>query len=69
MYYILVFVAGGCLQVNPEQRLTVANILERLAAIAESRSFNLREPLHLEGKKIDTNSRPGKKLFGKIYNL
>ncbi|XP_054269563.1 cyclin-G-associated kinase-like isoform X1 [Macrosteles quadrilineatus] len=48
----------GCLQVNPENRMTVSDLLERLAAIAESRGVNLREPLTLEGKRIDSNARP-----------
>lgn len=44
----------GCLQVNPEQRLTVPAILERLAAIAEARNYNLKEPLKLDGKRLDS---------------
>ncbi|XP_049959498.1 cyclin-G-associated kinase isoform X1 [Schistocerca serialis cubense] len=48
----------GCLQVNPLQRLTVSDILERLAAIAETKGFNLKEPLSLEGKRISANSSP-----------
>uniref|UniRef100_A0A1B6M8G7 Protein kinase domain-containing protein n=1 Tax=Graphocephala atropunctata TaxID=36148 RepID=A0A1B6M8G7_9HEMI len=49
----------GCLQVSPEQRLTVSDLLERLAAIAEARGVNLHEPLALEGKRIDSSTRPG----------
>lgn len=36
---------GGCFQPNPEQRLTITDLLERLAAIAESHGFNLKAPL------------------------
>lgn len=36
---------------NPEHRLTVAGILERLAAIAETNSYNLRAPLDIQVKK------------------
>ncbi|XP_069674893.1 cyclin-G-associated kinase isoform X3 [Periplaneta americana] len=48
----------GCLQVNPVQRMTVADILERLAAIAETKNINFKEPLVLEGKRIDSSSSP-----------
>lgn len=44
---------------NPAQRMTVADILERLAAVAETRNINLKEPLVLEGKRIDSSSSPG----------
>ncbi|RZC42947.1 cyclin-G-associated kinase [Asbolus verrucosus] len=40
----------GCLQVNPEQRLTVSGVLERIAAIAESNGYNLRAPLQFQQK-------------------
>jgi cyclin G-associated kinase len=56
--YILLIV-GGCLQVNPVQRMTVTDVLERLAAIAETKNINLKEPLVLEGKRIDSTSSPG----------
>ncbi|XP_046390419.1 cyclin-G-associated kinase isoform X2 [Ischnura elegans] len=46
----------GALKVNPAQRMTVADILERLAAIAETHGISQREPLKLEGKRIDTTS-------------
>ncbi|XP_066992198.2 cyclin-G-associated kinase [Anabrus simplex] len=45
----------GCLLVNPEQRLTVSDILDRLAAIGETKGFSLKEPLLLEGKRIDAS--------------
>ncbi|CAH1122615.1 unnamed protein product [Ceutorhynchus assimilis] len=35
----------GCFQTNPEHRLTITGILERLAAIAETRGYNLKAPL------------------------
>lgn len=38
----------GCLQVSPIQRLTTAQLLERLAAIAESNDFDPREPPQIE---------------------
>ena len=57
MYVSLII--GGCLQVNPVYRMTVADILERLAAIAETKNINLKEPLLLEGKCIDFASSPG----------
>ncbi|XP_077262396.1 cyclin-G-associated kinase isoform X2 [Temnothorax americanus] len=38
----------GCLQVSPIQRLTTAQLLERLAAIAESNDFDPREPARIE---------------------
>lgn len=38
--------------------MTVTDILERLAAIAETKNINLKEPLVLEGKRIDFTSSP-----------
>ncbi|XP_050313138.1 cyclin-G-associated kinase isoform X2 [Anthonomus grandis grandis] len=35
----------GCFQPNPENRITISGILERLAAIAETRQYNLKAPL------------------------
>lgn len=58
-FIIMLFAAGGCLQVNPLQRMTVADILERLAAVAESKNISLKEPLVLEGKRLDSSSSPG----------
>jgi hypothetical protein len=55
----MLFTSGGCLQVNPLQRMTAADILERLAAIAETKNISLKEPLVLEGKRIDSSSSPG----------
>lgn len=36
---------GGCFRADPEQRLTVPSILERLGAIAESNRYDLKAPL------------------------
>ncbi|XP_023312590.1 cyclin-G-associated kinase-like, partial [Anoplophora glabripennis] len=50
----------GCLQANPEHRLTIAAVLERVAAIAESNGFNLRAPLIFQQKSdIDSNHLDG----------
>lgn len=38
----------GCLQISPIQRLTTAQLLERLAAIAESNDFDPRESPRIE---------------------
>ncbi|XP_068630844.1 cyclin-G-associated kinase isoform X2 [Battus philenor] len=43
----------GCLTVNPEERLTISGVLERLAAIAESNNVNLKQPLKFERKKVE----------------
>ncbi|XP_074031874.1 LOW QUALITY PROTEIN: cyclin-G-associated kinase [Leptinotarsa decemlineata] len=37
----------GCFQANPDQRLTISGVLERIAAVAESNGYNLRSPLIL----------------------
>lgn len=46
----------SCLKVNPVERATVADVLGQVAAIAETRGFNLKEPLNLEGKRLDAAS-------------
>ncbi|KAJ8920099.1 hypothetical protein NQ315_011754 [Exocentrus adspersus] len=46
----------GCLQANPEQRLTISGVLERVAAIAESHDCNLRAPLVFYRRKSDADS-------------
>ncbi|CAB3243967.1 unnamed protein product [Arctia plantaginis] len=46
-------IINGCLTVNPEERLTISSILERLAAIAESNNVNLKQPLKFERKKVE----------------
>ncbi|PZC73481.1 hypothetical protein B5X24_HaOG209502 [Helicoverpa armigera] len=55
-------VISGCLTVNPEERLTISSVLERLAAIAESNNVNLKQPLKFERKKVEQSvatSSPG----------
>uniref|UniRef100_A0A1A9W7D6 Cyclin-G-associated kinase n=1 Tax=Glossina brevipalpis TaxID=37001 RepID=A0A1A9W7D6_9MUSC len=44
----------GCLTVNPAQRFNISIILERLAAIAETKNWSLRGPISLSGKPIVT---------------
>ncbi|KAM3962866.1 cyclin-G-associated kinase isoform 2-T2 [Aphomia sociella] len=46
-------IINGCLTVNPEERLTINSVLERLAAIAESNNVNLKQPLKFERKKVE----------------
>ncbi|CAB3361786.1 Hypothetical predicted protein [Cloeon dipterum] len=46
----------GCLQVDPEKRLNISDVLERLAAICESHNIDVKEPLKLSGKRLDTPS-------------
>ncbi|XP_017880084.1 cyclin-G-associated kinase [Ceratina calcarata] len=41
-------IVKGCLEISPVRRLTTSAILERLAAIAESNDFDLREPPKVE---------------------
>lgn len=44
---------------NPEHRLTISAILERLAAIAETNSYNLRAPLEvLLQNEIESDNVP-----------
>lgn len=44
----------SCLQVNPINRFDVATILDRLAAIAETKGWPLRGPIGIKGKPIHT---------------
>lgn len=56
--------------VNPENRLPISGVLERLAAIAESTNVNLKQPLKFERKKIEQSvatSSPGNKKSNKYY--
>ena len=46
------------LKVDPNQRFKVCDVLERLAAIAETKGFNTKAPLQVRMKKIDV-STPG----------
>ncbi|KAK7866852.1 hypothetical protein R5R35_006024 [Gryllus longicercus] len=48
----------GCLQVNPVQRLSISDVLDRLGAVAETHGYSLKEPLKLEGKPINSNPSP-----------
>nr|CAH7718848.1 unnamed protein product [Callosobruchus chinensis] len=43
----------GCLQANPNHRLTISGVLERIAAVAESNGYNLRAPLVFQRKLSD----------------
>nr|XP_053649196.1 cyclin-G-associated kinase-like [Cherax quadricarinatus] len=43
----------GMLKVDPNQRFKVSDILERLAAIAETKGFDMKVPLTIKCKKID----------------
>lgn len=49
------FLIEGCLQVNPAQRLTVSGILDRVAAISETKGFNLKAPLDIKPKSPAEN--------------
>ncbi|XP_058808939.1 cyclin-G-associated kinase isoform X2 [Phymastichus coffea] len=49
---------NGCLQVSPTQRMTTSNLLEQLAAIAESNGFDPREPASVEIAKPAPPTRP-----------
>ncbi|XP_052865574.1 cyclin-G-associated kinase [Anopheles cruzii] len=44
----------GCLQVDPNQRFDAAMVLERLAAIAETKGWPLKSPLGLSGKPLNS---------------
>lgn len=61
---------GGCLSVNPEERMSIGAVLERLAAIADSNNVNLKQPLKFERKKVEQSvatSSPGNKKSSKYY--
>uniref|UniRef100_A0A182NCL9 Cyclin-G-associated kinase n=1 Tax=Anopheles dirus TaxID=7168 RepID=A0A182NCL9_9DIPT len=47
-------VIRGCLQVDPNQRFDTATILERLAAVAETKGWPLKAPLGLLGKPLNS---------------
>lgn len=44
----------GCLQANPEKRFNISDVLERVAAIAETKGYNLQAPLILQ-KPLNAN--------------
>lgn len=50
------FLLGGCLKANPDTRMTISDILERLAAISESMGYDLKEPLNIEGKRVSSSA-------------
>lgn len=52
----------GCFQPNPEQRLSISGILERLAAIAETNSYDLKGSLPF--KTASTMDEQGKENVG-----
>ncbi|XP_047515483.1 cyclin-G-associated kinase isoform X2 [Pieris napi] len=57
-------IISGCLTVNPEVRLSISGVLERLAAIAETQNINIKQPLKFERKKVEQSvatSSPGGK--------
>uniref|UniRef100_A0A182YJL6 Cyclin-G-associated kinase n=1 Tax=Anopheles stephensi TaxID=30069 RepID=A0A182YJL6_ANOST len=47
-------VIRGCLQIDPNQRFDTAMILERLAAVAETKGWPLKAPLGLLGKPLNS---------------
>ncbi|XP_045604252.1 cyclin-G-associated kinase isoform X1 [Procambarus clarkii] len=46
----------GMLKVDPNQRFKISDILDRLAAIAETKDFDMKAPLTIKYKKIDLTS-------------
>lgn len=48
----------GTLKIDPSQRFKGSDVLERLAAIGETKNISLKGPLNLKVKKIDV-STPG----------
>ncbi|XP_066260785.1 cyclin-G-associated kinase [Euwallacea similis] len=49
----------GCFQTNPEQRLTVSEILDRLAAIAETHRYNVKAPLPFKTNQVQSEQGNG----------
>uniref|UniRef100_A0A1B0GPQ5 non-specific serine/threonine protein kinase n=1 Tax=Phlebotomus papatasi TaxID=29031 RepID=A0A1B0GPQ5_PHLPP len=47
-------VIKGCLQVDPNKRFDISTVLERLAAISETREWSLKGPIGLQGKPLNT---------------
>ncbi|CAD6992789.1 unnamed protein product [Ceratitis capitata] len=47
-------VIKGCLNVNPAHRLNISMVLERLAAISETKNWSLKGALELYGKPIES---------------
>ncbi|XP_045108422.1 cyclin-G-associated kinase-like isoform X2 [Portunus trituberculatus] len=46
----------GMLRVDPNQRFRVSEVLERVAAVAETKGFDMKGPINLPLKKIDLNT-------------
>ena len=44
------------LRVDPNQRFKVSEVLERVAAVAETKGFDMKGPINLPLKKIDLNT-------------
>ncbi|XP_053682884.1 cyclin-G-associated kinase [Sabethes cyaneus] len=44
----------GCLQVDPLKRFDISMVLDRLAAISETKGWSLKAPLGLHGKPLNT---------------
>lgn len=64
--HAIINIIGGCFQVNPEQRFTISTVLDRIAAIAETKGFNLRAPIeNLKPKLLDGDNDSG---FGEATN-
>lgn len=49
----------GTLKVDPSERFKVSDVLERLAAIGETKGFSMKAPIQIDCKKIDLTT-PGK---------
>ncbi|XP_067616641.1 cyclin-G-associated kinase isoform X2 [Eurosta solidaginis] len=47
----------GCLNVNPAQRFNIAIVLDRLAAISETKNWSVKGALELHGKPIESPQR------------
>ncbi|XP_018320336.1 cyclin-G-associated kinase isoform X2 [Agrilus planipennis] len=46
----------GCLQVDPKQRLTILGVLEQIAAVAETKNYNLKAPINIKIKQNIQNN-------------
>uniref|UniRef100_A0A0K8VGN7 Cyclin-G-associated kinase n=1 Tax=Bactrocera latifrons TaxID=174628 RepID=A0A0K8VGN7_BACLA len=56
-------VIKGCLNVNPAHRFNISMVLERLAAISETKNWSLKGALELQGKPIES-PQPGSPING-----
>ena len=50
----------GMLTVDPRDRFTVSDVLERLAAVAETKGFNMKVPLTIKQAAVDCTT-PGER--------